>query len=85
MNATAQPASTVNVLRGDTDAVLSRISSAEGEFALAGTTLGDYTVVVVEGLLHGDKDAYVWLRLEGLGGIVPHFGVVMACACQYMP
>lgn len=85
VNATAQPASSLDVLRGNANAVLTRIGGAEGEFALAGTALGDNAVVVVESLLDGDEDTYVWLRLEGLGRIVPNFGMVVSCACQNMP
>jgi hypothetical protein len=65
--------------------MLTGISSAEGKFALAGTALGDDAVVVVECLLNGDEDAYIWLRLEGLGRIVPYFGMVVSCSRQPLP
>jgi hypothetical protein len=61
--------------------MLTRVGSAEGELALAGTALGDNAVVVVERLLNSDEDTYVWLRLEGLGRIVPYFGMVVSCRC----
>ena len=81
VNAAAQPASTLNVLRGHANAVLSGVGGGEGEFALARTALSDNAVVVVEGLLNGNEDACVWLRLERLGRIVPYFGVIVS----YMP
>jgi hypothetical protein len=61
--------------------VLARVGGAEGEFTLAGTSLGDDTVVVVKRLLDSHEDASVGVRLEALGRIVPYFGVVVAwCA-----
>lgn len=78
VNAMAHPSSTRDVLRGDANAVLSRIGGAEGEFALARTTLGNDTVVVVECLLNGYEDAGVRTRYERLGRVTPYFSMVMA-------
>ena len=81
MNATAQPASTLNVLRSNTNAMLTGVGGTKGKFALASTSLSNDTVVVVKSLLNGDEDTYVRLRLEGLGSIIPHFGVIMSYSC----
>ena len=77
VNTTAQPPSTLYVLRGDANAVLARVGGGKGKLALAGTSLRDNAVVVVEGLLDSDEDAYVWLGLEGFGRIVPYLSVVV--------
>lgn len=79
VNATAQPASALHVLGSDANAVLTRVSGAEGEFAFARTALGDDAVIVVECLLDGDEDTSVWVRYERFSCVAPYFGVVVSC------
>jgi len=81
VDATAEPcAALLDILGHDAKPMLAAVGSAEGELASAGTALGDDAVVVVEGLLDGDEDADVGLGDVVLCGVVPDFGVVVACA-----
>lgn len=66
---------------GNADAMLAAVGGTECEFALAGASLRNDTVIVVECLLHCDENADVWLGQVVLRGIVPGFSVIMACVC----
>lgn len=81
MHAAAQPARAGHVLWCHADAVLAAVGGAEGEAALGGAALGNDAVVVVEGLLDCDEDAYVVLGLVRFGCVFPGFGVVVAWDC----
>jgi hypothetical protein len=61
--------------------MLARVGSTEGEAALLLASLGDDSVVVVEGLFYGNEDADITAVLEGLGLVAPCFGVVVAWVC----
>lgn len=63
--------------------MLAAVGRAEGELSGAGTALCDNAVVVVEGLLDGDEDAYVGLGDVTLRVVVPDFGVVVAYIYTY--
>lgn len=54
-----------HVGRGEADAVVAAVGSAEGEATFGGAALGYYAVVVVEGFVDADVDAHVrgWLVL----------------------
>lgn len=66
------------ILRCEAEPVLARVGGRECEAALARSTLGYDSVVVVKGLFDGDKDADVGFGLVGLGLVVPDLGVVVA-------
>ena len=59
--------------------MLARVGGGEGKASFCGAALGDYAVVVVEGLLDGDEDTDFGFGNVVLGAIVPDFGVVVAC------
>ena len=52
-------ASSGHILRRDTEPVLARVVCGEGKAAAVGAPLGDYPVVVVEGLFDGYEDGDV--------------------------
>ena len=82
VNTRVQPvAAAVDILRNDADPVLPAVGSAESETALGRSSLGDNAVVVVKCLFDSHEDADLGLGHEGLGRVVPGFGMVVAWDC----
>lgn len=80
---TGQPAASGGVCLGrEAETVLAGVSSGEGKAAGVILALGDDAVVVVEGLVDGDKHLEVWIDGIAVGVWVDDLGLELACSCR---